>query len=177
VTNRSFGITVLLAAGFIACGAVVLDAQPARAAAGASRDSTCEVAKLSDGDSFTCRDGREVRMLLMDTPELAQAPWGRMAARQLEQLIPRGTTVRLEFDRTRTDRYRRTLAYVWADSVLVNEWMVARGWAVVLAYENVRYLDRMQRAERAAQGAKRGLWQGWGFRCRPADFRARRCGR
>jgi micrococcal nuclease len=176
MTGRSFGIAMLLAAGITAGSAVMLDAQPSRDAQGATRDAACEVAKLSDGDSFRCRDGREVRMLLMDTPELAQAPWGRMAARQLEQLMPRGTTVRLEFDRTRTDRYRRTLAYVWVDSVLVNEWMVARGWAVVLAYENVRYLDRMQRAERAAQAAKRGLWQAWGFRCRPVDFRARRCG-
>ncbi|MBI2408785.1 MAG: thermonuclease family protein [Gemmatimonadetes bacterium] len=177
MTGQPFGITVLLAAGIAAGSAMVLDAQPVRAAVGTARDATCEVLKLSDGDSFRCRDGREVRMLLMDTPELAQAPWGRMAAKQLEQLIPRGTTVRLEFDRARTDRYRRTLAYVWADSVLVNEWMVARGWAVVLAYENVRYLERMQRAERAAQAAKRGLWQAWGFRCRPVDFRARRCGR
>jgi len=142
----------------------------------AAPDITCVVAKLSDGDSFTCADGREVRLLLVDTPELAQAPWGDMAKRQLAALLPRGTTVRLELDRTSVDRYRRTLAYVWLDTVMINETMVAKGWAVVLAYENVRHLARMQRAERAAQTAKRGFWQAWAFRCRPVDFRARRCG-
>ncbi|MHB1068355.1 MAG: thermonuclease family protein [Gemmatimonadaceae bacterium] len=134
------------------------------------------VARLSDGDSFRCNDGREVRLLLVDAPEMAQAPWGQMAKRQLEALMRPGITVRLELDRISVDRYHRTLAYVWADSVMVNEAMVAKGWAVVLAYENVRHLDRMKRAERAAQTAKRGFWQAWAFRCRPVDFRARRCG-
>jgi len=115
-------------------------------------------------------------MLLIDTPEMAQAPWGLMAKRQLEALMRPGTTVRLELDRTSVDRYRRTLAYAWVDTLMVNEAMVARGWAVVLAYENVRHLDRLQRAERAAQAAKRGFWLAWAFRCRPVDFRARRCG-
>lgn len=134
------------------------------------------VAKLADGDSFTCTDGRQVRLLLIDTPELAQAPWGQMAKRQLESLVRPGATVRLELDRTSVDRYRRTLAYAWVDTVMVNEAMVANGWAVVLAYENVRHLQRLQRAERTAREAKRGFWQAWAFRCRPVDFRARRCG-
>ncbi|MHB1096017.1 MAG: thermonuclease family protein [Gemmatimonadaceae bacterium] len=136
---------------------------------------TCVVAKLADGDSFTCADGRKVRLLLIDAPELAQAPWGQMAKRQLETLARPGSTLRLELDRTPADRYGRTLAYAWADTVMVNEAMVAKGWAVVLAYENVRHLERLQRAERTARAAKRGFWQAWAFRCRPVDFRARRC--
>jgi micrococcal nuclease len=137
--------------------------------------STCVVARLADGDSFRCKDGREIRLLLMDTPELAQKPWGEMAKRKLDSLAGPGTVLRIELDRSSTDRYRRTLAYAWKDSLMLNEWMVANGWAVVLKYENVRYLERMQRAERAAQAAKKGLWQGWAFRCRPVNFRARRC--
>ena len=139
-------------------------------------DITCVVSKLADGDSFTCAGGRKVRLLLIDAPELAQAPWGQMAKRQLEILARPGSTLRLELDRTPADRYGRSLAYAWADTVMINEAMVARGWAVVLAYENVRHLERLQRAERAAQSAKRGFWQAWAFRCRPVDFRARRCG-
>lgn len=136
----------------------------------------CTIARLADGDSFTCTDGRQIRLLLIDTPELGQTPWGRMAKQQLATLAPPGTTLRLELDRNPTDRYRRTLAYAWRDTVMVNEWMIARGWAVVLAYDNVRYLDRLQRAEQSARTAKRGFWQAWAFRCLPVDFRARRCG-
>lgn len=137
---------------------------------------TCVVAKLADGDSFTCADGRKVRLLLIDAPELHQKPWGLMAKRQLERIAAPGTTLRLELDRNPTDRYGRTLAYAWAGPVMLNEFMVSNGWAVVLAYENVRYLDRLQRDERAAQAARKGFWQAWAFRCRPADYRAHRCG-
>ena len=150
--------------------------QRAMSAAPAVGTVTCVVAKLADGDSFTCADGRKLRLLLMDAPELHQKPWGLMAKRQLETLAAPGTSLRLELDKSPTDRYGRTLAYAWADSVMINEWMVSHGWAVVLAYENVRHLDRLQRAERAAQDGKKGFWQSWAFRCRPVDYRAHRCG-
>lgn len=163
----------LLCAGL---GSTLLAGQTPRAPRVAPSSITCIVAKLADGDSFTCTDGRQVRLLLIDTPELAQTPWGQMARRQLESLVRPDTKVRLELDRTAVDRYRRTLAYVWVDTVMVNETMVANGWAMVLAYENVRHLERLQRAERSAREAKRGFWQAWAFRCRPVDFRARRCG-
>lgn len=136
----------------------------------------CVVKKLADGDSLTCADGRKVRLLLIDTPEMQQKPWGPMAKRQLELLARPGTSLRLERDKTPKDRYGRTLAYAWAGDVMINERMVANGWAVVLAYQDVRYLERMKRAERLAQAGKKGLWQDWAFRCRPVDFRAHRCG-
>lgn len=137
---------------------------------------TCVVKKLADGDSLTCTDGRKVRLLLIDTPEMQQRPWGAIAKRQLEILARPGTALRLEFDRNPRDRYGRTLAYAWVGDVMVNERMVANGFAVVLAYEDVRYLERLKRAERAARLAKLGFWKEWAFSCRPVDFRAHRCG-
>jgi micrococcal nuclease len=163
--------------GLLLAAAAVADGQqPTPQPRAPAPSDTCVVAKLADGDSFRCADGRAVRLLLIDTPELGQRPWGAMAKRKLDSLAGPGTTLRLEFDRSPTDRYRRVLAYAWKDSVMLNEWMVANGWAVVLAYENVRHLDRLRRAERAAQAAKRGLWQAWKFRCLPVNYRAKRCG-
>lgn len=167
--------TALSACGQLADERAAPDVQ-ARAVRGGAGDVSCVVAKLADGDSFTCADGRKVRLLLIDAPELHQSPWGLMAKRQLEGIMHPGTTIRLEFDQNPTDRYGRTLAYAWVDSVMVNDWMVTNGWAVVLAYENVRYLERMQRSERTARAGKKGFWQAWAFRCRPADYRAHRCG-
>jgi micrococcal nuclease len=158
----------LLAAALTGSGQVSLSAQ--------APTLTCVVQKLADGDSFTCADGRKVRLLLIDAPELAQSPWGRMAKAQMERLAGPGTVLRLELDRTPTDRYGRTLAYAYVGNVMLNEWMVANGWAMVLAYENVRYLDRFNRAETAARAAKKGFWQAWAFRCQPKDYRAHRCG-
>jgi micrococcal nuclease len=165
-----------LAAALALSGQLSVVAQTVRPKAPRASPDNCVVAKLADGDSLTCADGRKVRLLLIDTPELQQKPWGLMARRQLELLARPGTTLRLELDRTPRDRYGRTLAYAWVGDVMVNERMVANGWAVVLAYQDVRYLERLKRAERAAQAAKKGLWQEWAFRCRPVDFRARRCG-
>lgn len=177
--NWRDGCVWMLALAVVGLGSSPLEGQQSRTPQETKRrilpDLTCVVARLADGDSFTCTDGRVVRLLLIDTPEMAQAPWGEMAKRQLGTLMRPGTTVRLERDRSSVDRNRRTLAYVWADTVMVNETMVAKGWAVVLAYENVRYLDRLKRAERSAQEARRGFWQAWAFRCRPVDFRSRRC--
>jgi len=154
-----------------------MESGPSSLGAQASRPSsiTCVVKKLADGDSLTCADGRKVRLLLIDTPEMQQRPYGLMAKRQLELLARPGTALRLERDKNPTDRYGRTLAYAWVGEVMINERMVANGWAVVLAYEDVRYLDRMKRAERAARSGKKGFWQEWAFRCRPVDFRAHRC--
>ncbi|MCX5762986.1 MAG: thermonuclease family protein [Gemmatimonadetes bacterium] len=171
MASRRIWLSAVLAASLSGSGQSVLWAQALPPSA-----AVCVVARLADGDSLTCTDGRKVRLLLMDTPELQQKPWGLMAKRQLETLAGPGTVLRLELDRNPTDRYGRTLAYAWAGNVLVNERMVANGWAVVLAYEDVRYLERMQRAERTAQAAKKGFWQAWAFRCRPVDFRAHRCG-
>jgi micrococcal nuclease len=177
---RVAGVVCGLAFVFAACGAMsderdtpAAQQRDVRAIAG---DVQCVVAKLADGDSFTCTDGRKVRLLLIDAPELHQKPWGLTAKRQLESVMAPGTTVRLELDRNPTDRYGRTLAYAWVDTLMVNQWMVANGWAVVLAYENVRHLDALQRAERDAESTKKGFWQAWAFRCRPVDYRAHRCG-
>jgi len=166
--TRALRVLSLLAVALVGSGPASLAAQ--------APTLTCVVKKLADGDSFTCADGRKVRLLLIDAPELAQSPWGRMAKEQLDRLAAPGTVLRLELDRNPTDRYGRTLAYAYAGNVMLNEWMVANGWAMVLAYENVRYLNRFTRAESAARTAKKGFWQAWAFRCQPKDYRAHRCG-
>lgn len=137
--------------------------------------SPCVVRRLSDGDSFECRDGRRVRLLLVDAPELAQRGLGDAARAHLATLLPRGDTAWLEFDVTPQDPYGRWLAYAWRGDTLVNEVMAADGYAVLLRYENVRHLARIERAVDAARRERRGLWAQDGFRCRPVDFRGGRC--
>ena len=176
MSRMSSRLVFALAVALAGSGQLSLVAQARRPSVPRAPPVSCVVAKLADGDSLTCADGRKVRLLLIDTPEMQQKPWGLMAKRQLELLARPGTVLRLELDRTPRDRYGRTLAYAWMGDVMLNERMVANGWAVVLAYQDVRYLERMKRAERAAQAARKGFWQSWAFRCRPVDFRARRCG-
>jgi len=143
-----------------ACG--LIDEPPA---AGGGRASA-SVVRVVDGDTIRVNlDGREVpvRLIGIDTPEVAGphtddecygADASRFAARALE-----GRTVALEFDVERTDRFDRTLAYVWLEGELFNERLVLEGYAVVTTFPpNVRYVDRFTRAQRHAREAGAGLW-------------------
>ncbi|MHB8376043.1 MAG: S8 family serine peptidase [Dehalococcoidia bacterium] len=74
----------------------------------------CVVRDVIDGESFTCTDGRQVRMLQMHVPGPGQcgADWAK-AALQYYFLQP-GRTVYLRYDVTRFDQLGRTLAApVW----------------------------------------------------------------
>ena len=137
----------------------------------------CTVREVDDGDTFTCGDGTRVRLLLVDAPELSQAPFGAVAQRELERLIPPGTTVLLETDIAPLDRYRRLLAYVaLQDGRPVNEALLRSGLAVVVVYPpNVARVDRFRAIADSARTARRGLWSTSAFECRPADHRAGRC--
>lgn len=124
------------------------------------------VTRVVDGDTAEMLiEGGEVdvRFIGIDTPETV-APgqpvecYGQEASAYTESRLE-GRTVRLEYDVERTDRYGRTLAYVWIGDELFNERLVAEGYALVTTYPpNVAYVDRFVAAQRAAREAGRGLW-------------------
>lgn len=138
---------------------------------------TCIVQRVTDGDTFACADGRRVRLLLIDAPELSQPPFGHRARLELAALLPLDSRVRLELDVQRQDRYGRTLAYVWlADGRMANAEMVRSGYALVSVYPpNVQHVERMRAAADSARADRRGLWNTSAFECTPAEHRAGRC--
>jgi micrococcal nuclease len=123
-----------------------------------------------DGDTIVVLDGGRtvrVRLIGIDTPE-SVAPgrpvecFGKAASAFTEGVLE-GRTVVLEFDVGLLDPFGRTLAYVWLDGEMLNETLVAEGYAQVLTVPpNVRYVDRFLAAERAARAARRGLWSACG---------------
>jgi micrococcal nuclease len=136
----------------------------------------CVVARVVDGDTFYCRDGRKVRLLGVDSPERGQGPAWRVAREALVRLAPAGRRVRLEGDVATRDRYGRLLAWVWAGGTLVNEAMVRDGWAVQYTVPpDVKYADRIGRAQNAARARRVGLWSSGGFACLPRDYRRGAC--
>lgn len=143
----------------------------------ATGTASCVVDSVNDGDTLSCRDGTRVRLLLIDTPELAQEPYGGRARDALARIAPVDTRLRVETDVQPKDRYGRTLAYLWLpDGTMVNEEMARRGYALVLSYPpNVRYVDRVRGAVEQARRERRGLWGTPAFACSPRDFRAKRC--
>jgi micrococcal nuclease len=139
----------------------------------------CRVTRVSDGDTFraACPEAVRVRLLLVDSPERDQPPFGARARAELARLLPPGTPVTLELDVRARDQYGRLLAYAFLrDGRMVNEEMVRSGFAVVLVYPpNVRYIERIRARAAEARAARRGLWAVDGFGCAPRDHRRRRC--
>ena len=139
-------------------------------------DTRCTVTRIVDGDSFECGTAGRVRLIGIDAPELNQRPYGNQSRDVLTAIMPIGREVRLEFDVRPKDPYDRALAYVWDDSVLINEDMVKRGWALAERFPpNVRLQSRLNGAQQRAKDAKAGLWASGGFDCAPADRRRKRC--
>lgn len=140
--------------------------------------ATCTVTRITDGDTIRCAEYKKgVRLLLIDAPERDQGPYGALAKDALEQLLPIGTSARLEFDIEPADRYGRSLAYVWReDGALINEELARGGYVISLTYPpNVKYVDRIRAAVEEARAGKQGLWEGSAFECTPKDHRAGKC--
>jgi micrococcal nuclease len=141
-----------------------------------AQGASCRITRIVDGDTVHCGD-LKIRLLLIDSPERKQAPFGKRASQELARLIPVGSTVRVEHDVGRTDRYGRTLAYLFTPGgAFVNEAMVRLGYAVPLVYPpNVRYVERIRAAATAARAARAGLWAVDAFDCLPVNARRGRC--
>lgn len=137
--------------------------------------SACDLVRVIDGDTIVCAPDTRVRLILIDAPERSQAPWGERAGARLERLLSRGG-IRLETDVQTHDRFGRLLAYVRVRGENINVRMVADGYAVLSTHPpNVRYVEAVRDAQRAARSGRRGLWADGGFRCTPADRRRGAC--
>lgn len=120
------------------------------------------VTSITDGDTFRAGDER-IRLIGVDTPEVSFGVecYGNEATDALEAMIPPGTTVRLVRDVSDTDRYDRTLAYVYRadDGLDVNLALVDGGYATPLTVPpDVARADEFVAASAAAREASRGLW-------------------
>ncbi|HMK44774.1 MAG TPA: thermonuclease family protein [Dissulfurispiraceae bacterium] len=133
-----------------------------------------------DGDSVIVEDpdnagGRiEVRLIGIDAPEMGQEPWGRRAKVHLKALFRKfGSSVQLQYDVERRDRYGRVLAYLWTRSgVLLNLRMVADGYAIAYTVPpNVLHADRIADAQKKARQHHAGLWKCDVFETSPQQWR------
>jgi micrococcal nuclease len=138
---------------------------------------SCTVERIIDGDTIHCPPVGRIRLIGIDTPERGQKPFGPASTEAITAMIPIGSTIDVEFDVDREDRYDRVLGYLWANGELVNWRMVREGWALMATYPpNVRYTDHYLSAQQAAREDKVGLWAVDGFACEPAAFRRGDCG-
>lgn len=132
-----------------------------------SGPETTTVERVIDGDTVDVRiDGEteRVRLLNVDTPETKHPEkelecLGPEATAFLEEQLPVGQEIELEFDEERTDQYERVLAGVYKEGELVNAEIARAGFGVAVSYEpNVRFYDEVSSAQHEAEGKGLGLF-------------------
>lgn len=132
------------------------------------------VVHVVDGDTIDIqKDGKKVRVRFIgiDTPEVVDQRkpvqcFGQEASQEMHTLVD-GTSVRIETDPSQDtyDKYGRLLAYVYApanvqpEGILINEYMIAQGYAHEYTYRlPYKYQKEFKAAEAEAREGQRGLW-------------------
>ncbi|VVN80317.1 thermonuclease family protein [Pseudomonas fluorescens] len=125
------------------------------------------VQRVVDGDTLRLSDGRSVRMIGLNTPELgkkgrADEPFAVTARKRLEALVAASDgRLALLPGKESKDSYGRTLAHLYgADGANLEAQMLAEGLGFQVAVApNVDLVACQQAAERSARQAGIGLWR------------------
>ena len=130
-------------------------------------DRQVQVRYVHDGDTLHLKSGEKVRLIGINTPELARK--GRphqalalQARHRLRQLVASsGHQLGLKLDSQHRDRYGRLLAHLYsADGNSLSAQLLQDGFATLLAVPpNLDGLDCYSDAEKRAQNTAKAIWQ------------------
>ena len=127
------------------------------------------VARVIDGDTFVLSDSQHVRMLGINTPEIARLskhaePFADSATHFVKSLIE-GKQVKLTFDENTYDIFGRLLAYVWLidvagkDSLWIQAELLKAGLCRISHYpKGKRYYDLFYNLRRTARRQHLRIW-------------------
>ncbi|MGZ8159073.1 MAG: thermonuclease family protein [Methylobacter sp.] len=122
------------------------------------------VKTVYDGDTVVLEDGRKIRLLGINTPEVQHRDkradaGGDEAKRWLADKL-KNTKVRLEVGVEKTDKYGRTLAHLFTEKKEhINLQLVEAGLAAVSIYSNeLLYVNELVKAQNQAEQARLGIW-------------------
>ncbi len=129
-------------------------------------NETSRIKYIHDGDTLHLDDGRKVRLIGINTPEVAR---GRQAAElfsaeaknALKTLFEDDKTINLVFGKEEKDHYQRTLAHGFTKSGLnIQASLLNQGYAQVIIFPpNINFTACYLEQERNARCAKKGLWK------------------
>lgn len=119
------------------------------------------VKRVIDGDTVELLGGDKLRLLSIDTPEKGEKLHDE--AMYLLAALAQGKSGRLEFAKTRRDRYGRLLGYLYVDdTLLVNKTILDSGLAYLYLFEDTDLqrpeVKRMLESQRGAIARHAGLW-------------------
>ena len=122
-----------------------------------------------DGDTikvFINNKEETVRLLAVDTPESVKPEsvieyYGKEASDYTCSRIKKAKKIELEYDSKsdKRDKFDRVLAWVFSDDKLLEEDLVANGYAkVAYLYDNYKYNDILIKAQELASAKGIGIW-------------------
>ena len=122
------------------------------------------VSRVVDGDTITMSNGEKVRLIQIDTPELTSKEcYGNEARVALAKLLNQPGKVTLTTDPKldKTDKYGRSLRYVFIGKTNLNLKMVEIGAATPYFYRSEKgiYATQFLKAAQNAQKLGLGLWR------------------
>lgn len=142
-----------------------------------SNTEKAHVEWVYDGDTVKLTDHRKVRIIGIDTPEIARIsrkkskaskrksrkaePYAGQATEALRELLAKHDyQILFKTDKQKKDRYGRLLAHVFTpDGINVSEWLLQQGLASLLVIPpNGLFLDCYRSAEKIAQNKKLKIW-------------------
>jgi micrococcal nuclease len=147
----------------------IYDALRPGGAADTKRLEKAVIDRVVDGDTLVVlRDNgtEKLRLIGVNAPEsyahhdkTARTHRGESVSRIVNQWLNK-RTVYLQFEKTKTDRYGRLLAYVWLDAhTMISEVLVREGLAEERRYEpTTQFNDYFAKLEKRARQDMRGIW-------------------
>jgi endonuclease YncB( thermonuclease family) len=132
-------------------------------------DAQGVVKYVHDADTVILQSGEKLRLIGINAPEVAKndprygrAPaeaYGEEARDTLRRWIQPGDRIEMQYGREAKDRFGRTLAHIAKNGTNLNARLLKEGLAMTLIVTpNIHFSDCYQKAERAAQAARRNLW-------------------
>ncbi len=133
-------------------------------------DETAAIRYIHDGDTLHLRDGRKVRLIGINTPELAHKkngrkisaePFANAAKKALKHLFKNDKTISLRYGEDNKDRYGRYLAHGFlADGENIQAILLNQGLASAINVPpNTQFSACYLEQEFNARCKKMGLWR------------------
>lgn len=149
---------LIASAFFIACQSALASSCTPEGASESVR-----VAKVVDGDTVHLTDGRKVRLIGVNTPELYSKPKAEegalQAKRQLDSWVKESGSLQLFLGSEPKDRYGRVLGYLYDGTQTLSQRLIQQGlgWAISVP-PNDRLADCLFSSEKRPRSLGLGVW-------------------
>lgn len=127
----------------------------------AGKKFTVSLKKCTDGDTAHFTKVGKTRFLYIDTPESTNKveAYGKEASQYTCNRLKKAKKIQLQYDGDKTDKYGRTLAWVWVDGSLLQKDIIKKGYNKrFYDYGTYSYEDELIKLQKQAQKNRVGYW-------------------